>query len=166
MNDPRLRRERHVDEAAVPGSGLGDDWQRNVSDTGEVDARAGAEPPGTIDRLAAEPAAAQRMEPDGPIAAALLSAGIGCASLGMLVVLAEASDDVSDLVSFYDPAGPLSGKTTIATLVWLAAWALLHGQLRERKIDVERAVRWTWILLAVGLLGTFPPFFQLFAGLE
>ena len=59
--------------------------------------------------------------PNGPGAAAILGAGIGCAMLGILAFAAEASRPVADMLNFYNPVGPLSGKTTIAIIVWLAA---------------------------------------------
>ena len=167
MSDPRPPREGEVEEATARRSGLGDDWLSEVSDVGEeLDAPGATQGPGIFDRLGAEPGETRPVEPNGPIAAALVSAGIGCASLGVLVVVAEAFESVSKFLSFYDPAGSLSGKTTVATLAWLLAWPLLHSQLRDREIDMKRAVRWTWILVAVGLVGTFPPFFQLFARSE
>jgi len=58
--------------------------------------------------------------------------------------------------------GPLSGVTTCAVVVWLAAWVILH--LRWRGRDVRFApVGWAALaLLALGILLTFPPFADLF----
>ena len=65
-------------------------------------------------------------------------------------------------MNFYDPVGPLAGKSTYAVVVWLAAWLLLHWLWRGREVDVARAIAVTLILIGVGLVGTFPPFYELF----
>ena len=59
--------------------------------------------------------------------------------------------------------GPLSGKTIMAVLVWLVAWAILHVTLRSRPYETRRALVVSLILIGLGVLGTFPTFFQLFA---
>ena len=78
-------------------------------------------------------------------------------------MVAEASEGFKHLMTFYEPVGPLGGKTTVAVALWLVAWAILHWRLRDREIALSRSIAWTWRLVAIGLLGTFPPFFQLFA---
>jgi hypothetical protein len=112
---------------------------------------------------APQPTARAVREPNGGIAAALLAAGTACALLGVLVVASEASEGFRELMTIYEPAGPLSGKTTVPSVVWLAAWALLHQRLKKRNVDIRKSIYVTWVLVAMGLLGTFPPFFQLFA---
>src|SRR5215207_6731546 len=102
-------------------------------------------------------------KPEGPISAAILAAGVGATALGLLTTLAEASTTVKDWLQFSDPVGPLSGKTTVAVIVWLVAWALLHLALRNKPYETGRALTIGLILLGLGVLGTFPTFFQLFA---
>jgi hypothetical protein len=58
--------------------------------------------------------------------------------------------------------GPLSGKTIMAVVVWLVAWAVLHVALRGRPYETRRALVVSLVLIALGVLGTFPTFFQLF----
>lgn len=105
-------------------------------------------------------------EPNGGAVAALVSAGLGCAVLGVLVVLAEASAPFEGLMTFYAPAGSLTGKTTVPVIVWLMAWGLLHSRLKDCDLDFARGLRLTAVLVGIGLLGTFPPFFGLFVGSE
>jgi hypothetical protein len=100
--------------------------------------------------------------PAGPIAAALLAAGVGAFFMGLIVVLAEASTAVSSRLSFYPPTGSLSGKAILTVLVWLLAWAVLHGLWSNRDVDLPKILRLAVFLVALGLLGTFPPFFYLF----
>ena len=100
--------------------------------------------------------------PNGGIIAALVSAGIACAVLGLSVTLASASTAFEDLMNLYEPAGPLTGKTTVPTVVYLLAWPLLHVRLRHRHVDARRGLILTMALVGLGLLGTFPPFYDLF----
>ncbi|MDF3018156.1 MAG: hypothetical protein K0R44_3381 [Thermomicrobiales bacterium] len=60
---------------------------------------------------------------DGPLAAALLAAGIGSFALGLFTTLAEASTAFRERLILDAGVGPLSGKTVWATakhLRWLA----------------------------------------------
>jgi hypothetical protein len=101
-------------------------------------------------------------KPEGPISAAIIAAGIGAAALGLFTTLAEASATVKDWLQWNDRVGPLSGKTLLAVAVWLAAWAVLHVTLRTRPFETRRALIITVVLLALGVIGTFPTFFQAF----
>jgi hypothetical protein len=93
----------------------------------------------------------------------VLAAGLGAFTLGLLTTLAEASTDIKDGLAFYDRVGPLSGKTIIAVGVWLVAWLLLQVTA-ARRLALTRTVLTVFaILLALGVLGTFPTFFDLFA---
>jgi hypothetical protein len=101
---------------------------------------------------------------NGAAAAAILAAGIGSFVLGLLTTLAAASRPFSNILAFYGPTGPLSGKTTVAVVFWLAAWVLLHRAWKDRQVDFGPAFIGTLILIALGLLGTFPLFFEAFGG--
>ena len=57
--------------------------------------------------------------PNGPAAAAILAAGIGCAAVGILSFAGDASDAIGRLLNIYNPTGTLSGVTTVAIIVWL-----------------------------------------------
>src|SRR5512141_56882 len=63
--------------------------------------------------------------PNGPGAAAILAAGIGCAVLGILAFAGDASPAIGKALNFYNPTGTLSGVTTLAIIVWLGAWFVL-----------------------------------------
>ena len=105
----------------------------------------------------------QRPAPNGGVAAAVIAAGIGCATLGLLVVAAAASPQVSQLLNFYSQTGPLSGKAIVSTVVYLVAWPNLHYRLRDKQVDLYKAFMVTILLVALGILGTFPPVYQMFA---
>jgi ABC-type Na+ efflux pump permease subunit len=102
-------------------------------------------------------------KPDGPLAAALLAAGIGAFALGLLTTLAEASSGFRDRLVLNAGVGPLSGKTVWATVIFLVAWALLAARLRDRDGLLRSATTIFVVLTLLGLLGTFPIFFQAFA---
>jgi hypothetical protein len=103
-------------------------------------------------------------KPEGPIAAAIIAGGIGAAALGFFTTLAEASEGVKDWLQWSDAVGPLSGKVLMAVLVWLVAWAVLHLVLRSRPYETRRALVISLVLIGLGVLGTFPLFFQAFGG--
>ncbi|MCJ1676210.1 hypothetical protein MTF65_02305 [Streptomyces sp. APSN-46.1] len=99
---------------------------------------------------------------EGPISAAIIAAGIGAAVLGLLTTLAEANASVKDAMEWSTSVGPLSGKTTLAVVVWLLAWAALHAALRSKPYETTRALVISLVLIGLGVLGTFPEFFQIF----
>jgi len=67
--------------------------------------------------------------PNGPAAAAILSAGIGSFAMALITVLADRSAAFKLLLTFSKPVGPLSGVTTIAVVLWIAAWIFLKEKM-------------------------------------
>jgi hypothetical protein len=110
----------------------------------------------------------QTMMPDvkqvlnGPFLAAMLSAGVGCSVLGICTVLAHASVPIKQLLNFYPPTGPLAGKSTIAVVAWLVTWGILHTMWKEQQRDFRKISRLAFVAVALGIVGTFPLFFDLF----
>jgi hypothetical protein len=102
--------------------------------------------------------------PNGPAAAALFSAGLGCALLGILSFAADAWKGVATLLTFYRPTGPLSGVTTLAIVVWLMAWVILAARWRSKTLNISKMNAATFVLIAIGLLLTFPPFTGILQG--
>jgi hypothetical protein len=102
-------------------------------------------------------------DPNGGIAAAIIAAGVACAVLGLLVVGAAASGLVRQWLTFYEPTGPLSGKAIVSVVVYLVVWPNLHYRLRDKQVDLYKAFMITVALVAIGVLGTFPPVYQSFA---
>ena len=99
---------------------------------------------------------------DGPACAAVMAAGIGSFALGFLTTLNEASAKISAMLNLYGPVGPLSGKTGVAVVVGLVAWAVLAGAWNDRQIDFGKVWGAALTLVILGLLGTFPLVFDLF----
>lgn len=101
-------------------------------------------------------------QPEGPIVAAILAGGIGCLALGVFTTLAEASVTIKDWLTWSDKVGALSGKTIMAVVVWLVSWAILHAVYRNREAETRKALTIALVLVGLGVIGTFPTFFQLF----
>ncbi len=102
--------------------------------------------------------------PNGPAAAAILSAGVGCSVLGILGVAADASKPIAKLMTFYRPTGPLSGVSSLAILVWLGAWFILARRWQTRTVAIAKVNVTAFVLLALGILLTFPPLGDLLLG--
>lgn len=98
----------------------------------------------------------------GPAAAAFLAAGIGCAAVGLFTTLAQSVIVVKNMLNWWNPAGPLTGKTGLAMVIWLVAWVFLHQVWKSREVAFNRIFVVTLILVGLGLLGTFPTFFESF----
>jgi hypothetical protein len=115
------------------------------------------------------PAPAERLEgdratkPTGPVAAVMIAAGIGALVLAILTVWAEASEGFKESLAYSDRVGPLSGKTIWAAVAFFASWGILSLGLRRRQVDLAKATMITVVLLGLGYLGTFAPFFRMFA---
>jgi hypothetical protein len=125
---------------------------------------AGASYPSDIDPLAAQPEAAVVAErPNGPVAAALLAVGIGSLVLAILVVVAEGSESFKESLAYSERVGPLAGKTIWAVAAFLSSWLGLGLVLRRRHLRLETVAIVAGILLLLALVGTFSPFFELFA---
>jgi hypothetical protein len=91
----------------------------------------------------------------------VLAAGIGAASVGVFAVLGDMLPAFKKIMIFYKPTGPLSGVTTSAIIVWLLAWVVLEFRWKQKTVAMGRVAVVAFVLLAVGLLLTFPPFVDL-----
>lgn len=105
---------------------------------------------------------ATESKPNGPAVAVTIATGIGALVLGIFTLLSEASEGVHEFLEFSERVGPLSGKTVFGTAAFLLSWGGLHVALRDRELPWRVAIATFLVLLAIGLLLTFPPFFQLF----
>lgn len=101
--------------------------------------------------------------PAGPVAAAVLATGIGVFTLGLFTTLNEASTGIKDFLAFTDEVGPLAGKTILAVIAYFGSWAILHGLWRSQNPVLRPILIAAAVLIALGILGTFPIFFQAFA---
>lgn len=96
-----------------------------------------------------------REQTNGVAVAAFLAAGIGAFAVGLIVLLNEMG--LIAVPALYQPAGGVSGRTTLAIVVWLGSWAILHFRWKEREVNARRILTAALVLTALGILGTFPP---------
>jgi hypothetical protein len=99
---------------------------------------------------------------NGPAAAALLAGGIGAVVYGILIILSEGVPAIGTALNWYNPAGPLSGKTTLAVIIWLILWAILHNLWKDKDVNFQSTSTTALVLLVVGFLLTIPPVFDFF----
>jgi hypothetical protein len=102
-------------------------------------------------------------KPFGPVAAVFLAAGVGALVLGIVTTLAEANDSFKSWLEWSTSVGPLSGKTIIAVIAFVVAWVVFGIGLRGKNPKPTGIFILTAVLVAVGLVLTFPTFFQAFA---
>lgn len=99
---------------------------------------------------------------NGAAAAAILSSSLGVFAVGVLTTLAAANAGIKNWLNWYDPTGPLSGKTTLAGIIWLVVWSVGHYRLRNKEVNFLRVIQAFMVLTVVGLLLMFPPIFERF----
>jgi hypothetical protein len=99
---------------------------------------------------------------NGPAAAALLAGGIAAVIYGIIIILSEGVAAVGTALNWYNPAGPLSGKTTLMVILWLIIWAILRNMWKDRDVNFSTTATTALILLIIGFLLTIPPVFDFF----
>ncbi|HRQ40200.1 MAG TPA: hypothetical protein PLD25_20000 [Chloroflexota bacterium] len=99
----------------------------------------------------------------GSAAATFIASGIGALFLGLMTTGAEFSVGLKDALNWWNPVGPLAGKTGIAVLTWLISWVLLNTLWKNKEIDLRKSFIITLVLIGLGVLFTFPPIFEAFA---
>ncbi|HTO82837.1 MAG TPA: hypothetical protein VMQ73_11410 [Methylomirabilota bacterium] len=102
--------------------------------------------------------------PNGSGAAAILAAGIGSGALGVFALTNDAFPAANHFFTFYTPTGGLSGVTTCAIVVWLVAWFVLARRWSGKMVAMAGVNLVAFLLLAVGMLLTFPPVMDLIQG--
>jgi multisubunit Na+/H+ antiporter MnhG subunit len=96
---------------------------------------------------------------NGAALAAFLAAGIGALAMGLVIILSELG--LLSLPALYRPAGGVSSRTTLAALIWLLAWVVLHKRWSGRELDPGRVFAVTLLFIALGVFLTFPPVWSL-----
>jgi hypothetical protein len=120
----------------------------------------------TTQRVAPDesPTGAPEALSNGLGAAAILAAGIGSLALGFFAFVGDAFPVIGHAFNFWNPAGPLSGVTSLAGVVWLLAWYRLARIWAGRNVNLRRVNRAAFAMLMGGLLLTFPPFMDFLQG--
>ena len=97
---------------------------------------------------------------NGVISAAFLSSGIGCLVIGIMTTGAVLSSNLKNVLNWWNPAGPLSGKTGVGIIAWLISWVILHYLWKDKETDFTKIFTTALILIGIGLFLTFPPVFE------
>jgi hypothetical protein len=108
--------------------------------------------------MGAYPAEGER--PNGAALAAFLAAGVGGFAMGLVVILSETGLFVPP--TLYQPAGGVTGRTTLAVVVWLVVWAVLHSRWKGRQVGHRGVFTATLLLLALGIVLCTPPVWGFF----
>ncbi len=101
----------------------------------------------------------------GEAAAAFVAGGLGCFTIGLMTTLTEmpALVNLKNALNWWNPAGPLTGKTGVGVIVFFLSWLIAHLVLREKNVNLKLMFVVSMALTFIGLLLTFPPVFELFA---
>ena len=101
---------------------------------------------------------------NGPVSAALLAGGIGSAAMGLITLVYEINDKsaFAKSMAWNKGVGGLSGKSMWAIIIFFVSWAILHYVWKDKETNFARISSIAIALLVVGLLGTFPPVWELF----
>ena len=108
--------------------------------------------------MGAHPGEGER--PNGAALAAFLAAGIGGFAMGLFVILNETG--LFAAPTLYGPAGGVTGRTTLAVVVWGIAWAVLHSRWNGRQVGQSGVYTAALLLLFLGIVLCTPPVWGLF----
>jgi hypothetical protein len=120
--------------------------------------------PSGVDRGDILPLAPEVTRASGPAAAVVLAAGLASFALGLLSVLTASSASASSALTVSDRTGDLSGVTVAAAAIFFPAGGVVGLGGRPADPPLVRVGAAAAVLAALGLLGTFPPVFNLIAG--
>jgi hypothetical protein len=98
--------------------------------------------------------------PNGAALAAFAAAAVGAFAMGAVSLL-----DASGLLTvpaLYEPAGGVTGRTTLAVLIWLVTWAVMHHRWRTRDMPTRGVHAVAFVLTVLGILLALPPVWALF----
>jgi len=105
----------------------------------------------------------ERKIPNGEAGAAILAAGIGCLTMGLLTAVAAIWGSLHTFLQFYPPAGSITGITIVMVIAWLASWFVLYRFWKDKQVNLIKVFVLTLAFILLGVVGIFPPFIHLFA---
>src|SRR5258708_30418540 len=89
----------------------------------------------------------------------MLAAGIGSLVFGLLTILVQVSPAVRNALQFYQPAGQITGLTTLSVAAWLISWYILFRLWKERQEPLSRVFYGPLRPVFLWLVGTLPPLY-------
>jgi hypothetical protein len=100
---------------------------------------------------------------DEAVGASFIAAGIGSTFFGLGVIGAEMSQGFKTAITLTPGVGPLSGKAAIGVVAFFLSWVILHYALKGKHVKLVHSFTIGIVLIFLGVLFTYPPFFLLFA---
>lgn len=100
------------------------------------------------------------VHPNGAALAAFAAAGVGAFAIGLISLLNAIG--LLPVPTLYGPAGGVTGRTTLAVVIWLIAWAILHRRWKDRDLETATLHSATIVLTVLGILLALPPLWSLF----
>ena len=108
--------------------------------------------------------------PSGAALASVLATSLGLFALAIAHLASEASVGfkaaMQALGNVWMPGaagiGPYSGKETVALLVWLGSWALLHTLWKNCELSVGRIGAAALVIVGIATTLLWPPVVELF----
>jgi len=101
---------------------------------------------------------------NGKGAAAIMAVAVASVTLGVFTLAGDAVPAAAVFFNVWKPTGPLSGVTGLTILVWLAVWWFLSRRWAARNVNFHRVNLAALVMIAAGLLLTFPPVMDLLQG--
>ncbi|MBK8030441.1 MAG: hypothetical protein IPK17_13245 [Chloroflexi bacterium] len=101
---------------------------------------------------------------DRAVGAAMIASGVGSLVLGIAIVAAEANAGIKSFLAWNSGVGPLSGKTGVSVIAFIISWVALHFFFQRKAVSLTTSFIITVVLVVLGLLLSYPPVFQAFAG--
>ncbi len=103
---------------------------------------------------------------DRAVGAAFIASGVGALVLGIVIALTEMPSMASfkSALAWNGGVGPLSGKTGLSVIAFVLSWVGLHFFFKNRPIALTKSFTISIVLIVLGLLLSFPPVFEIFAG--
>jgi hypothetical protein len=98
----------------------------------------------------------------GPAAAIFIAGGVGAGALGLIVPLSEAIPAFKTFLAWNAGVGPLTGKVSIPTILFFVVWLVLGLLFKDKNVKLRTAITVCMVGMIIGLLGTFPPIYDLF----
>lgn len=100
--------------------------------------------------------------PTGPAAAVLWAGGIGAATLGLIIPISEAIPAFKTWLTWNPGVGPLAGKTIIPSVMFFLIWFALGMMWKGKNPSLRTAIMVAITGMIIGLIGSFPPVFEMF----
>jgi len=98
---------------------------------------------------------------NGRAASIIISSGITLISIGILNILAEASENIKSFLTLNQSVGPYSGKILFGILIGVLMWLIINPNLKNKNVNLDKVFNFLIIALLLATLFVFTPFIEL-----